>query len=190
LAGKSVNQFRLVAAGDGEARLAEERLADGDLALVALAVDDPNAVGSDGDVVDVGSRLRDATVVKDEHSWGRAQAHEPVSYSFLPICPTGPDALMRRLLAESEHQAADVRVSLPSQAFALSQPAVMHPARTRSRSPEVKFVICRGHQPTLGDARLVSLGPHGHLYRRWSLFAPTTCALGCPQTASSGSPTL
>jgi len=58
----------VVAAGDLQRRLAEEWLGDLQLALVALAVDDPHAIRGDRNVVDVRSGASDAPVVQDPNT--------------------------------------------------------------------------------------------------------------------------
>jgi hypothetical protein len=66
LAGEAIDQLGPVAAGDGELGLAQQRCLEGDLALVALGVDDPYTRGRDGNVADVGAAAGDAAVVQQE----------------------------------------------------------------------------------------------------------------------------
>ena len=70
LLGESDDELGLIAAGNRQRRLAEQRPGDPHLALVALRVDDPYPRCSDGDVVDVRARAGNATVMQNRDSVG------------------------------------------------------------------------------------------------------------------------
>jgi hypothetical protein len=125
-------------AGDGQLRLAQQRLGDGDLALVALRVDDPHARRGDGDVVDVRATAGNAAVVQDDDTVVEVLG-EQLRNVFLAAGARGPDLLVRRVVAERQHQTTEAWVLFAHALLAVHAPPLVLATRARAGDAEVQL---------------------------------------------------
>ena len=117
---------------------------------VLLRIDDVDAARGHGDVVDVGPRSWDATVVQEPEVVG-GESVEPLSQSFLAEGAGLPGGRRLRVVAEAEDQPADLGVLRADPLFALVMaPFVLAPGGA-ARGAEVDR--CRGLvRPTAREA--------------------------------------
>src|SRR5436190_15413364 len=80
--------------------------------LVLLGVDDPNATRADDDVVEIGSRARDPSVMQHPHRW-TDQCVETLAQSFFTVCAYSPGFGALRLVGDRQNQPTEVRMLGP-----------------------------------------------------------------------------
>jgi hypothetical protein len=110
LLGKPVDELGLVAAGDPQRWLAEQRPADLELALVALGVDDPDATGRDHNVVDVRRRAGYAPIMQDREVG--AALRERLLDEFLADGTARPARFVLRRVLQHEDDPTEPRVTV------------------------------------------------------------------------------
>lgn len=127
----------LFAAGDEQAGVAEERLADLDLALVELGVDHEDAGGGDGEVVDVRAPAGNVAVVEDEYlGAGLRQVRRE---HFLASGTGLPGGLACRCGPSSQQELADAGMALVGIGLASCSVPFVLAAGAASRSAQVKL---------------------------------------------------
>ncbi len=132
LAVEAVDELGAISPGDEELRLAEQRRTDGDLAGGVLGVDDVDAGGRDRDVVDVRAAAEDPAVVEKDGGALAGAALERFGDYFFPLAAAVPGALVLRLVAEGEDDAAEARVLGPDPRLAVGLATVVLAGGARS----------------------------------------------------------
>lgn len=138
----TVDQLRAVAATDQNLLDARTQDAAFDLqlwpALVALRVDDPDPACCDDDVVDVGPRAGDASVVQDRDRL-RGEGIEPGTQALLADRSGGPRFRALLLVGQSDGDAAELAPLLTQTLLVLGLAPLVLAASRRSGHAAVGF---------------------------------------------------